>query len=113
MTDVTATNETEPNRDQSADGPAEGESASEAVATTDDVSTGTKVRTYLAYALLVGLSLLALIAALQFYSNASAVIDQWIADEYRSLFQAAFNLVVLLVAAAGITWQARRLGDRA
>ncbi|WP_373190126.1 hypothetical protein [Halolamina sp.] len=63
------------------------------------------------YALLAGLSLLALIAALQFYLNASSVINQWVTHEYRSLFQAAFNLVVLLVAAAGISRQVRRLTD--
>lgn len=75
------------------------------------VGDGRSVRTYLSYVLLAGLSLLALVAALQFYLNASAAIDQWVADEYRSLFKAAFNLVVLLVSAAGITWQIGRLGS--
>lgn len=63
------------------------------------------------YALLAGLSLLALIAALQFYFNASSVISQWVTHEYRSLFQAAFNLVVLLLAVAGISRQVSRLTD--
>lgn len=77
--------------------------------TTTSTST-TDVRRYLQYALLAGLSLLAFVAALQFYVNAAAAIDQWIAAEYRSLFKAAFNLVVLLVAGAGIAWQADLVG---
>lgn len=85
-------------------------SATEADASTG-AGAGRNVQRYLGYALLAGLSLLALVAALQFYLNASSAINQWIADEYRSLFQAAFNLVVLLVAGAGITWQVSRLGN--
>ncbi|MFB6221603.1 MAG: hypothetical protein ABEH90_09200 [Halolamina sp.] len=67
------------------------------------------IRRKLNYALLAGLSLLALIAALQFYLNASAAINQWVTREYRSLFQAVFNLAVLLIAAAGISRQVQRL----
>jgi hypothetical protein len=67
------------------------------------------LRQKLNYALLAGLSLLALIAALQFYFNASSAINQWVTHEYRSLFQAVFNLVVLLLTAAGISRQVRRL----
>ena len=67
------------------------------------------LRQKLNYALLAGLSLLALIAALQFYFNASSAINQWVTREYRSLFQAVFNLVVLLLTAAGISRQVRRL----
>lgn len=63
------------------------------------------------YALLAGLSLLALIATLQLYFNVSSAINRWISYEYRSLFQAAFNLAVLLLASAGIVWQVRRLRE--
>lgn len=99
MTETATTDDAtaQPDRQSDADRPTAGDN-------------GRSIRTYLGYALLAGLSLLALVAALQFYVNASAAIDQWVADEYRSLFQAAFNLVVLLVAAAGIAWQAGRLG---
>jgi hypothetical protein len=76
-----------------------------------DQSEGTDLRQKANYVLLAGLSLLALIAALQFYLNASSVISQWVTHEYRSLFQAAFNLVVLLLAAAGISRQVSRLTD--
>ena len=64
------------------------------------------------YALLAGLSLLALIATLQLYLNVSSAINQWITYEYRRLFQGAFNLAVLLLVSGGIVWQVRRLqGD--
>ena len=77
----------------------------------DQPDEGTDLRQKANYVLLAGLSLLALIAALQFYLNASSVISQWVTHEYRSLFQAAFNLVVLLLAAAGISRQVSRLTD--
>ena len=67
------------------------------------------LRRTLNYVLLAGLSLLALIATLQLYLNVSSVINQWISPEYRSLFQAAFNLVVLLLVGTGMVWQVRRL----
>ncbi|MFW5949657.1 MAG: hypothetical protein ACOCSD_08680 [Halolamina sp.] len=63
------------------------------------------------YGLLAGLALLALIATLQLYFNVSSAINQWITHEYRSLFQAAFNLAVLLLVSAGIVWQMRRLRE--
>jgi len=77
---------------------------------TDDQG-GRDLRRTANYALLAGLSLLALIATLQLYFNVSSAINQWISDEYRSLFQAAFNLAVLLLASAGIAWQVRRLRE--
>lgn len=70
---------------------------------------GRDLRRTLNYVLLAGLSLLALIATLQLYLNVSTTINQWISQEYRSLFQAAFNLVVLLLVGTGMVWQVRRL----
>lgn len=107
MTDTPTTDETEPNRQQTTQHQS---SPTTETPERESESRASKVGTYLSYALLAGLSLLALIAALQFYINASSALNQWITDEYRSLFQAAFNLVVLFVAAAGIAWQVRRLG---
>lgn len=69
-----------------------------------------RVQRYLEYALLVGLALLAAVAAMQFYVNASAAVNRWVTSEYRSLFQALFNLVVLLAAGAVISLRVRRLG---
>ncbi len=74
-------------------------------------SDGRDLRRTLNYVLLAGLSLLALIATLQLYFNVSSAINQWITDEYRSLFQAAFNLVVLLLVGSAMVWQVRRLRE--
>ncbi|SEL90593.1 hypothetical protein [Haloferax larsenii] len=68
-----------------------------------------RMRRYLDYAVLAGLLLLALIAALQFYLNTTRAISTWVNPEYRAPFQAAFNLVLLLGAGFGITVQLRRL----
>ena len=89
----------------------EPEASSAPAAEPDADESGSDLRRKANYALLAGLSLLALIAALQFYLNASSVINQWVTREYRSLFQALFNLVVLLIAGAGITRQVTRLTD--
>ncbi|MXR41350.1 hypothetical protein GRX01_08360 [Halobaculum sp. WSA2] len=64
---------------------------------------------YVNYLVLVALVVLALIAGIQFYGAVSRTINQWVTAEYRSLFHGAFNLAVLLVAAAGISWQVRRV----
>lgn len=77
---------------------------------TDEESllTGDIERT-LRYAVVAGLALLALIATLRFYFAASATIDTWVAREYRSLFQALFNLTLLLLSGAGVLWQVQKL----
>ena len=67
------------------------------------------VRTSLQWAALAGLVLLAFVAAVQFYLNGGRAIRIWVAPEYEPLFQAAFNLVLLLVAGLGISWLVRRL----
>lgn len=53
------------------------------------------------------LALLAVIATIQLYTNAATAISRWIAPEYVPVVQAAFNLVVLLLALAGLAWLAR------
>jgi len=80
--------------------------ADDADATDDD---GSRVRRYANYAVLLVLGLLAFVAVIQLYLSVSNVIRTWIEPEYRSLFQAAFNLVVLLAAGVGISYQLRRL----
>ncbi|RLM31772.1 hypothetical protein DVK01_21355, partial [Haloarcula sp. Atlit-120R] len=70
-----------------------------------------RLRRYLDYAVLAGLLLRALIAALQFYLNASQIISTWVNPEFRPIFHAAFNVVLLLGAALGISVQLRRLTD--
>lgn len=64
---------------------------------------------YVNYLVLVALVVLALVAGIQFYGAVSRTINQWVTAEYRSLFHGAFNLAVLLIAAAGISWQVRRV----
>jgi uncharacterized membrane protein len=70
---------------------------------------GSRVRRYANYAVLLVLGLLAFVAVIQLYLSVSNVIRTWIEPEYRSLFQAAFNLVVLLATGLGISYQLRRL----
>ncbi|GAA0192842.1 hypothetical protein [Halobaculum roseum] len=70
---------------------------------------GDSVTRYVNYLVLVALVVLALVAGIQFYGAVSRTINQWVVAEYRSLFHGAFNLAVLLVAAAGISVQIRRV----
>lgn len=90
--------------------PADG---SESATDPDDDRSGERsdLRRTLNYALLGGLSLLALIATIQLYLNVSSAINQWVTYEYRSLFQAAFNLTVLLLVGSAMVWQVRRLRE--
>lgn len=69
-----------------------------------------RARELLLRGVLVVLGLVAVVALFQFYSSALAVINEWIAREYRALFRATFNLVVLLAATAGISLVVRELG---
>lgn len=72
-------------------------------------STAERVGRAVNYAALAGLCLLALVAGAGFYSGAMATISQWVATEYVSLFRTLFNLVVLLLAGLGVSFQLRRL----
>lgn len=95
-------NETQTDTDPSTD-------AAEASENGSDEETGNRVRRYANYAILAVLGLLAFVAVVRLYLSVSNVIATWITDEYRSLFQAAFNLLVLLAAGVGISYQLRRL----
>jgi uncharacterized membrane protein len=75
----------------------------------EDEGRGERVRRYANYAVLLVLGILAFVAVIQLYLSVSNAIRTWIEPEYRSLFQAAFNLVVLLAAGLGISYQLRRL----
>ncbi|WP_224268268.1 hypothetical protein [Haloprofundus salinisoli] len=70
---------------------------------------GRDVRTLLNYAALAVLVLFALVTAVQLYTAVGGAIDRWVAPDYRILFRAAFNLVVLLLCVGGISLQLRRL----
>jgi len=61
---------------------------------------------------LVVFSIIALLALLQLYSSIGAVINEWVSRQYRPLFRAALNLVILLGAGIGISLVIRELtGD--
>jgi hypothetical protein len=75
----------------------------------DGSETVDRLRTVLNYAVLAGLLLLAVLSAVQLYWAISRTISTFVVSEYRAPVQAAFNLVVLLVAALGISVQLRRL----
>ncbi|AUX07865.1 hypothetical protein AArcSl_0210 [Halalkaliarchaeum desulfuricum] len=76
----------------------------------DESSTTTnRLRRYLDRALLVAFLLLAAVAALQFYFQVGAAIEVWIAEPYEPVVKAGFNLAVLLFAAAGLSYQLRRV----
>lgn len=66
-------------------------------------------RRYLMWVAVALLALLAIVATFRVYTSASSAISRFVAYEYRALFQAAFNLAVLLLAVAGITTLLRRL----
>jgi hypothetical protein len=67
-----------------------------------DIISATMQR-YLYRGAFVALALFGLFAATQFYLNASRTITVWVADDYRPLFQAAFNLVVVIACGLGLT----------
>ena len=86
---------------------------SEQKASTDSsiIDRSVPITTYVQWGALVGLLVLAAIAAIQFYTSASRAISLWITSEYVPIFQAGFNLVILLLAAIGISLLTRRLSQ--
>jgi|APHM01.1.fsa_nt_gi hypothetical protein len=68
-----------------------------------------RLRWLVTRALLLVFTLLAFIAAIQFYVQIGSVIDTWVAPPYQSIVSAGVNLAVLLIAVAGVSHQLRRL----
>lgn len=64
---------------------------------------------YLQWGLLALLVLFGLAAAVGLYTSVGRIIQVWVASEFQPVFNAAFNLLVLLLVAAGITGVLRRL----
>ncbi|MBV0903127.1 hypothetical protein [Haloarcula salina] len=76
---------------------------------TDESEGGRSIAVFAQWAAFAILVLVALIATLQFYFSASAAIDTFVTSRYRPLFNAAFNLVVLLGCGIGLSVLVRRL----
>ncbi|QZX99983.1 hypothetical protein [Halobaculum rubrum] len=102
--------------DAAADPPSEGRAGDtsagtggDAPANDPDGGRSRDVVRYVNYLVLVALVVLALVSGIQFYGAVSRTINQWVTAEYRSLFHGAFNLAVLLIAAAAISRQVRRV----
>lgn len=87
------------------------ESTTEQSTDTSEDATGRsrEPTTYVQWGGLIALLLLALIALVRFYASATEAISIWITQEYVPIFQAGFNLVVLLLAAIGISLLVRQL----
>lgn len=79
--------------------------AVESVDSTDEdrLPVDAEARRLLRWAAVAGLSLLALVAAFGLYTSVGTAIDVWVADAYQPLFDAVFNLVVLVLAAGAIS----------
>ena len=71
--------------------------------------TGSRLVTFVEYAAFGILCLLALVATFRFYFAASEAIRIWFNRDWVPVFQAAFNLVVLVAAAIGISVLVRRI----
>jgi hypothetical protein len=68
------------------------------------------VQAYLLKGTLVLLVVLGVVATLQFYLSAQTAIRRFASEEFRPVFVAAFNLVVLLAVGVGVAQVVRRLG---
>ncbi|PSQ07458.1 hypothetical protein BRC95_04500 [Halobacteriales archaeon QS_5_68_33] len=84
--------------------------AAEPGAGSEDRTTGERLAWVVQVGALVVLSLVALLATFRFYFAASEAITVWIADDYVLVFQAAFNLLVLVVCLYSVSLLVRRLG---
>ena len=77
--------------------------------TAESGDAGSKLVTVVEYAAFGILCLLALVATFRFYFAASEAIRIWFDRDWVPVFQAAFNLVVLVAAALGISVLVRRI----
>lgn len=72
--------------------------------------TGSRLVGFVEYATFALLCLLALVATFRFYFAASEAIRLWFSPDFVPVFQAAFNLLVLVAAALGVSLLVRRIG---
>lgn len=104
--DPTTGTNSEPDTSANADPEADG---GRTEATPSEPSSGTRFRTAVNYLALAGLGLTLLVAGIQFYASVTASIDRFVAREFQPLVRAVFNLALVVLAAAGISIQLRRI----
>jgi hypothetical protein len=75
----------------------------------EDNGSGRDIVTYVEWAAFGILCLLALVATFRFYFAASEAIRVWFSPDFVPVFQAVFNLVVLVASAVGISILVRRI----
>ncbi|MFB6244547.1 MAG: hypothetical protein ABEH80_10640 [Halobaculum sp.] len=75
----------------------------------DDSLLNERFRRWVNYLLLAGLSLVALVSGIRVYTAVDTLIRRFVNPEFQPLFQGAFNLALLLLAVAGVTYQLRRM----
>lgn len=80
--------------------------------TQSDLVDAARLRQLLEYALLATFVLVALFAALGFYSQIGRAIEIWVADPYQPIAKATVNLALLLIAVAGVSHQLARLAGQ-
>ena len=66
------------------------------------------LRSFLKLGAIVAFVLLAVVAGVGLYTSLGAVIDVWVSDRLQPVVRAAFNFVVLCVAAIGVAALLRR-----
>lgn len=103
------TGETSASEASAGEAPSGDVSSSEASAD-DSRTSGERLAWVVQIGALVVLCLLALLATFRFYFAASQAIEVWISDDFVSVFQAAFNLLVLIASVYGVSMLVRRLG---
>ena len=110
--DAESTNDADPTDDAVTTGVGDPDRDADASAVAPGRASGLgagKLTTYLMWGAIVGLAVLAVVAAAGLYTSLSSLIDVWIGDRYRPLARAVLNFAVLCAAAAGIAVLLRRL----
>lgn len=80
--------------------------------TRSDLVDAARLRQLLEYGLLAVFVLVALFAGLGVYSQVGRAIEIWVADAYEPIAKVTVNLVLLLIAVAGVSRQLARLAGQ-
>ncbi|WP_136716041.1 hypothetical protein [Halorientalis salina] len=82
-----------------------------ASSTGEDGLIGEDATYYLYWGAFTTLLLLALLSTVRFYLSASNAIGIWVAPDFVPVFQAVFNLAVVLGCGVGLSLLVRRMGE--